>query len=173
MAAGRPGPGAQPGVGHCGPCGSGGATLCVEEYGREFSEIRPGGFTAPWRSDEFDLVVDRQIQLEQAALRRMPKPLLRCDTDLLATALWHERYVGESAQRVLERAAAHQPALCILTGDEIPFVRDGEHIRHSMQERFREALEGQSVPWIEVRGGLTARVIASTPWSPTSPPRVR
>ena len=142
-------------------------TLWVEEYGREYSEIRPGSFTAPWRSDEFDLVVDRQMAMEQEALRRVPKPLLICDTDGLATALWHERYVGEPAPRILERAAAHPPALYILTGDEIPFVqdglRDGEHIRSGMQERFREVLSGQPVPWVEVRGGVAERVEAARP----------
>jgi HTH-type transcriptional regulator, transcriptional repressor of NAD biosynthesis genes len=140
-------------------------TLWVKEYGREYSEIRPGGFTAPWRSDEFDLVVDRQFELEREALRRVPRPLLICDTDVLATALWHERYVGELADRILERAAAHRPALYILTGDEIPFVqdglRDGEHIRHAMQDRFREVLAAQPVPWVEVRGGVGERVAAS------------
>lgn len=97
----------------------------------------------------------------------MPKPLLICDTDVLATALWHERYVGEPAPRILERAAAHQLALYILTGDEIPFVqdglRDGEDIRHDMQQRFRDALSAQSVPWIEVRGNVGARIRASRP----------
>ncbi|WP_375406156.1 AAA family ATPase [uncultured Amnibacterium sp.] len=92
----------------------------------------------------------------------MPKPLLICDTDVLATALWHERYVGESAERILERAAAHQPALYILTGDEIPFAQDGlrdaEQIRHQMQERFRGVLALQPEPWIEVRGSVTERI---------------
>ena len=65
-------------------------TLWVPEYGREHSVIREGGLTAPWRSDEFDLIVDRQIALEQQALRQVPVPVLVCDTDVLATALWHE-----------------------------------------------------------------------------------
>jgi HTH-type transcriptional repressor of NAD biosynthesis genes len=139
-------------------------TLWVEEYGREYSGIREGGLAAPWRSDEFDLVVDRQLQLEEHALRRVPKPLLVCDTDVLATALWHERYVGEPAPRIFERAIAHPPALYVLTGDEIPFVqdgmRDGEHIRHDMQQRFREVLAAQPVPWVEVRGRVEERVAA-------------
>lgn len=142
-------------------------TAWVPEYGREYSEIRVGGLDAPWRSDEFDLVVDRQIAMEQAALRRIPVPVLICDTDVLATALWHERYVGSEAARILERAAAHRPALYILTGDEIPFVqdgmRDGEHIRHAMQDRFREVLRGQPVPWLEVRGSVQERVDAALP----------
>ncbi|MCR2828182.1 AAA family ATPase [Microbacterium sp. zg.Y909] len=142
-------------------------TLWVPEYGREHSLTRDGGLIAPWRTDEFDLIADRQIALERDALRRVPAPVLVCDTDVLATALWHERYVGVAAPRLWERAAAHAPDLYLLTGDEIPFVqdgmRDGEHIRHAMQDRFRETLTGQDTPWAEVRGTVAERVAASVP----------
>ena len=142
-------------------------TLWVPEYGRELSQTREGGLSEPWRSDEFDLVVDRQMAWEQHALRRVPVPVLVCDTDVLATALWHERYVGRPAPRILQRSADHVPDLYLLTGDEIPFVqdglRDGRHIRHAMQERFRRVLEGQDAPWMEVRGSVTQRVAASVP----------
>lgn len=140
-------------------------TLWVPEYGREHSEIREGGLTAPWRSDEFDLIVDRQIALEERALRQVPVPVLVCDTDVLATALWHERYVGSVAPRLQEAAAAHPPLLYVLTGDEIPFeqdgMRDGEHIRHDMQQRFRDVLAACGVPWLEVRGDVPTRVDAA------------
>lgn len=140
-------------------------TLWVPEYGREHSEIREGGLTAPWQSHEFDLIVDRQIALEQRALREVPLPILVCDTDVLATALWHERYVGSTARRLFDAADAHRPLLYVLTGDEIPFeqdgMRDGEHIRHGMQQRFRDVLAAQPVPWIEVRGGVPERVDAA------------
>jgi len=137
-------------------------TLWVPEYGREHSETREGGLDTPWRSDEFDLIVDRQIGWENQALRRVPRPLLICDTDVLATTLWHERYVGPTPAGLVARAAAHPPALYLLTGDEIPFVqdgmRDGEHIRHDMQHRFRQTLAGQDVPWLEVTGSVPERV---------------
>ncbi|MGY4858958.1 AAA family ATPase [Cryobacterium sp. AP23] len=137
-------------------------TEVVPEYGREHSETRPGGLDTPWRSDEFDLIVDRQINLENQALRRVPRPLLICDTDVLATTLWHERYVGPTPAHLLARAAAHPPALYLLTGDEIPFVqdglRDGEHIRHAMQQHFRDTLAAQPVPWLEVTGSVADRV---------------
>lgn len=140
-------------------------TLWVREYGREHSAIRDGGLTAPWRSDEFDLIVDRQIALEQQARREVPRPVLVCDTDVLATALWHERYVGAVAPRLHDAATAHPPLLYVLTGDEIPFeqdgMRDGEHIRHDMQQRFRDVLAAQKVPWIEVRGDVATRVAAA------------
>lgn len=140
-------------------------TLWVPEYGREHSEVREGGLDAPWRSDEFDLIVDRQIALEDRALRRAPRPVLVCDTDVLATALWHERYVGAVADRLHRAADRHRPLLYVLTGDEIPFeqdgMRDGEHIRHGMQQRFRDVLAAQPVPWLEVRGDVPTRVAAA------------
>jgi HTH-type transcriptional repressor of NAD biosynthesis genes len=140
-------------------------TLWVPEYGREHSETRVGGLETAWRSDEFDLIVDRQIGWENDYRRRVPRPLLICDTDVLATTLWHERYVGPTPSALVARASAHPPALYLLTGDEIPFVqdglRDGEHIRHGMQRRFRETLAGQAVPWLEVTGSVPERVAQS------------
>ena len=66
---------------------------------------------------------------------------------------------------LLARAAAHSPALYLLTGDEIPFVqdglRDGEHLRHAMQQRFRDTLAAQPVPWLEVTGSVADRVAQS------------
>ncbi|GAA4167708.1 AAA family ATPase [Gryllotalpicola koreensis] len=137
-------------------------TVWVPEYGREHSVTRDGGLDAPWRSDEFDLILDRQIALEAAAARRAPRPELVCDTDALATVLWHERYVGEAPQRMWDRAMRHPPLAYLLTGDEIPFVqdgtRDGEHLRHAMQQRFRAVLAAQPVPWLEVRGTVAERL---------------
>ncbi len=142
-------------------------THWVPEYGRDYSELRDGGLTEPWRSDEFDLIIERQLNLERDALRRVPIPVLICDTDVLATTLWHERYVGTLPHRLVALATAHRPVLYILSGDEIPFVqdglRDGEHIRHHMQDRFRGTLAGQSVPWLEVHGSVSERVARSVP----------
>ena len=88
-----------------------------------------------------------------------------CDTDMLATALWFERYRGRWPVDLHARALAHPPLLYLLTGDEIPFVqdglRDGEHVRHEMQQRFRDVLATQPVPWIEVRGTPQQRVETS------------
>ena len=137
-------------------------TLWVPEFGREWSEIRPGGFTARWHSGEFDLVAREQARTEDEAARRVPLPLLICDTDVLATSIWHERYVGSRSLSVEAMAKQRQPELYILTGDEIPFVqdglRDGEHLRRWMTGRFREVLAGQSVPWVEVTGSREQRL---------------
>lgn len=94
-------------------------------------------------------------------------PLVVCDTDVLATTVWHERYVRGRCEDVVSMAAARPPALYILTGCEIPFVqdglRDGEQVREWMHERFREVLGQQSVPWVEVAGTISERLGAALP----------
>ena len=134
----------------------------VAEFGRTWSEIRPGGFQAPWHTAEFDLIAAEQCRIEDDAARLTPIPLVIADTDAFATALWHERYLGLPSPSVRTIAAARIPDLYLLTGDEIPFVqdglRDGEHIRHAMQQRFREELSSQTAPWVEVRGSRQERL---------------
>ena len=141
-------------------------TLWVPEFGREWSEIRPGGLVAPWHKTEFDLIAREQARLEDEGARVVPRPLLICDTDLLPTAVWHERYLGTRASSGEALAKERVPDLYILTGDEIPFVqdglRDGEHVRGWMTGRFRELLAAQPAPWIEVSGARHGRLHAAS-----------
>lgn len=138
----------------------------VPEFGRAWSAMRPGGLEAAWRDAEFVHIAATQNRLEDIAAGKAGNGWLVCDTDALSTVLWQERYMGRSTDAVRVIAARQaRPFARILTGDEIPFVqdglRDGEHIRHSMQQRFREALAGEhagGVPWIEVRGSLEQRL---------------
>lgn len=141
----------------------------VPEFGREWSSIRPGGLQAPWHTSEFDLVAREQTRIEDQAARVTRRPLIVCDTNAFATVLWHERYMDAHSPTVAALAAGAAPDLYLLTGDEIPFVqdglRDGEHIRHAMQERFRQSLAAQApdgTPWIEVRGSRAERLAHAT-----------
>ncbi|MDN5768374.1 MAG: AAA family ATPase [Humibacillus sp.] len=142
----------------------------VPEYGRDWTERRSGGAEAPWQSVEFDLVAHQQAAAEKLTAERAARPLIVCDADVLATTLWHERCVGHASPSVVAAAAARPaPSLYVLTGDEIPFVRDGtregEHVRAVMQQRFREVLErvqgDRGVPWLEVRGTPSERLAAA------------
>ena len=138
----------------------------VPEHGREWCEVRPGGLAAPWHSAEFDLIAREQSRTEDAAARTARSPLVVCDTDALATAVWHERYVGHRSPTVEALAASRVPDLYLLTGAEVPFVqdgwRDGEHVRLAMHERFREVLAAQPAPWLEVTGSPEQRLEVAT-----------
>ena len=130
-------------------------TVWAPEYGRLFSAAAATHENFMWRTEDFLHIADQQNRMEDALARSANKVLIG-DTDSFATALWHERYMGEWSDAVEEMSAGRQPALYLLTGDDIPFVqdglRDGEHIRHTMQQRFREVLSDRGVPCIELFG---------------------
>ena len=136
-------------------------TEWVPEYGRRFTEEH--GAAHKWVSDDFDVIARRQASDEDAAARRSG-PILVCDTDALATAVWHERYMGSRSLTVEALAADRRRDLYVLTSDDIPFIqdgmRDGEHVRGWMTARFREVLEAASTPWVEVRGSRRERLAA-------------
>jgi NadR type nicotinamide-nucleotide adenylyltransferase len=138
-------------------------TVWVPEYGRQFTEQH--GIDHNWRSSDFEEIARQQAADEDAAAR-VSGPILICDTDVLATTVWHERYMGSRSEVVEAMAAARRPDLYVLTADDIPFVqdgmRDGEHIRSSMTERFREVLRNSAVPWLEVRGDRAQRMARVT-----------
>ena len=137
-------------------------TTWVPEYGREWTAVRPGGLESPWHSAEFDLVAQAQARLEDDAARSAPRPVVVCDTDVLATSVWHERYVGRRSPSVEALAATRRPDLYLLTAVDIPFVddgmRDGEHLREWMHERFLAVLADQPVPWAVVSGSHEQRL---------------
>ncbi|MFT3736846.1 MAG: AAA family ATPase [Rhodocyclaceae bacterium] len=148
-------------------------TRCVAEYGREYSAnlvalARASGLSGTpadiaWQEEDFVAIAHEQSRLEQDAAMN-GSPVLICDTDALATTIWHERYRACRSAKVEEIAAAMPPrALYVLTNhDGVPFeddgLRDGEHLRPWMTERFRQSLAVQGVPWIEVSGDRAQRL---------------
>ncbi|WP_411878745.1 AAA family ATPase [Polaromonas sp. YR568] len=147
-------------------------TAWVAEYGREHSlnllalarAFKPDATAADisWQSADFTVIAAEQCRQEEEAARH-GSPVLVCDTDAFATCIWHERYMGQPSPQVARLAAAMPPrALYLLTSDTgVPFeddgLRDGEHLRGWMTERFRAVLREQGVPWLEVEGSPDAR----------------
>lgn len=136
-------------------------TAWVEEYGREYSEVKLAKNDPVWRTEEFTMIAEEQSRREDAAARQANRVLI-CDTNAFATVLWHRRYMGSHSPAVAEIASRGKCDLYFLTGDEIPFVqdglRDGEHIRHEMHRWFEAALTAQVVPWHILRGSHEARL---------------
>ena len=148
----------------------------VAEYGREYSAnllalARADNPSARaedivWHSDDFTVVATEQCRQEDEAASR-GDPILVCDTDALATCIWHERYIYQESSAVKMIAATiPRRALYLLTSEVgVPFeddgLRDGEHLRTWMTDRFRAALSVQSVPWLELRGSASERCAAA------------
>lgn len=151
-------------------------TQWVAEYGREYSAnllalekaTRPQAAVQDidWQSSDFVHVAQEQCRRENLAAAH-GSPVLVCDTDAWVTRIWHERYM-EHASVAVNAVAATMPmrALYILTSAKgVPFeddgLRDGEHLRSWMEQRFRDELATQSVAWMEVHGTPEARCAAA------------
>ncbi len=136
-------------------------TVWVPEYGREYSEEKQSRGETDWRSEEFLMIAREQTRRENEAARRAHRFLI-CDTNAFATQLWHRRYMGFDSPELATLASTCRADLYLLTGDEIPFVqdglRDGEHIRHEMQQWFEQELGIQEAGWHLLTGNPEARL---------------
>ncbi len=154
-------------------------TRWVPEYGRDYTVeklAREGGADGRmealvWTTADFVAIAREQNALEARAARETG-PVLICDTDTLATAIWHERYLGAHSAEV-EALVITRPSLYLLTHhDDVPFeadaIRDGERFRAWMTEAFVQRLRGTGHTLVTVRGSREARVAAALrvidPW---------
>lgn len=136
-------------------------TVWVPEYGREYADDKMRGEATPWRSEEFVHIASVQSRREDEAARSANR-LLICDTDALATAIWHERYVGFSSGQVEAIAKMRRCDLYLITDIDIPFVqdgtRDGEHMRAWMHRRFLDGLAAKETPYAVISGSHQQRL---------------
>jgi HTH-type transcriptional regulator, transcriptional repressor of NAD biosynthesis genes len=134
-------------------------TLWVPEYAREYCQnLYASGvdlWTYPWRSEEFIEIARRQQAMEDR-LAREANRILFCDTDVLATGVWHERYLHTGCPQLESRSAACRHDLYLLTDVDVPFVqdgfRDGEAIRPWMSDRFEQVLTERRARWVRISG---------------------
>jgi NadR type nicotinamide-nucleotide adenylyltransferase len=152
-----------------GPESTGKTTLCkimadhyntnwVSEMCRVFAEektpnINPNinaqdiqfGFTL----DDFIKMANAQNK-EEYNLSKTSNKLLFCDNDSFSLSIWCERYLGEYFNEIYDiyqhaEYLHNEKKVYILTKPNVPFVqdglRDGEHIRDWMYDRFLEELE--------------------------------
>ncbi len=82
-------------------------TAWVEEYGREYSEMKLAQNDPDWRTEEFTAIAEEQTRREDEAARRANRVLI-CDTNAFATVLWHRRYMGSHSHAVEEIARRGQ-----------------------------------------------------------------
>ena len=134
----------------------------VYEYGRDYTvEKIAAGTNDHWDTNDFVVIAQRQGQIEDKAALTAG-PLLFCDTDAFATAIWHERYLGSPSAEVEAIADQRHYDLYVLCGADVPFESDGvrfsEDVREWMMERFAQGLAQRPEPWLRVAGSVEQRV---------------
>ena len=147
-------------------------TRWVPEFGRDHSayklatlrRVRPAARWADveFTSKDFPLIARRQNRRENR-VARTGSPVLFCDTDAFATTIWHERYLGGAHPLVAELADRVTHHLWLLTDHEgVPFeddgLRDSEHLRPGMTERFRDELQRTGRPFRFLTGSPEERL---------------
>lgn len=140
-------------------------TAWVPEYGRHYWEGRRHT-GEDWQTYEFVRIARGQQQMEDDLAHRSNR-LLICDTDALATHVWHRRYVGYFSDETAAIADERDYALYILTSPDFGFVQDGtregEEIREEMHGWMRSMLEERAnrTPFLVVSGAKEARLKAA------------
>jgi NadR type nicotinamide-nucleotide adenylyltransferase len=125
-------------------------TVWVPEWARTYGEER-GYRSDDWEVDDalFEHITEQQPASECDHARECNR-LLVCDTDLLATAIWHEAYRGGVSAEIVDAhdrfRAAHPRALYLLAVDDVTWVQDGARNRGS-----EDAAEYGSRPWFTRR----------------------
>ncbi|WP_059016465.1 AAA family ATPase [Mycobacterium sp. M26] len=149
--------------------GSWALTCCVGEYGREYTQLKwersPGMALDElvWTADDFDAIGVEQTRREEAAASA-GSPVLICDTDAFATAIWERRYLGAAARSGQPWTRVPARAVYLVTDHEgVPWDDDGMRegdleVRAAMTGWFIDALTTAGQSWVLLTGSLSERV---------------
>ena len=146
----------------------------VGEYGREYTTVkwerdraaRPGLALddLEWTVDDFDAVATEQTRRENAAAAA-GSPLLVCDTDAFATAVWERRYLGSRARAGQPWAVdlPHRAVYLVTDHHGVPWVDDGlregdQAVRAAMTGWFTDALTRAGESWMLLTGSVEQRL---------------
>jgi len=135
-------------------------TVWVPEVARAYLLARGGACTP----DDL-LIIAREQAGQEEALARKANRLLICDTDLMTTRLWHERYFGPCPPEIQRLAGERRAHLYLLSAPDVPWVADGlrdsPHYRQWFHERFQGELSARGLPHSVLTGSLQQRLAAA------------
>ena len=144
-------------------------TRCVDEYGREhtrakWDEDRSVALDEmDWTANDFDVIGVEQTRREELAAAS-GSPVLICDTDAFATAIWERRYLGP-AHRTDQPWIRVPPRAVYLITDHHGVswhddgMREGDlDVRAAMTDWFVTALTAAGHSWVLLTGSLDDRL---------------
>jgi nicotinamide riboside kinase len=137
-----------------------GAELLARGRAQAQLGVHDGGWRAP-SSEHGYAVATEQNRLEDDAART-GGPVLVCDSDAFAAAVWHERRAGRRSEEVESLARAH-PLYLLAHPEDVPFREDAVRTaeRAWMTRLLTERLEATGRRWCCVRGDREARLAAA------------
>jgi HTH-type transcriptional regulator, transcriptional repressor of NAD biosynthesis genes len=128
------------------------ATTWVPEHARTWLEAKG----RPCALSDIEPIALGQVASEEAALARA-RGVLFCDTDVLTTTVWSERYFGTVPPLVQALAAERSYHLYLMTAPDVPWVADALRDQEAGAAWFEERLEAELVR----RGRAYVRVFGS------------
>ncbi|MGB9108856.1 MAG: ATP-binding protein [Telluria sp.] len=135
-------------------------TLWVPEYLREFVETAQ---RVPFEHDQ--VAIARTQRAREDAMAALPEArrYLFCDTTPLMTAVYSRIYWGRVPPELLAMEAAHDYAVTLVAGLDLPWVPDGlqresEAVRKQVHACLLEVLRVRGIPYTLLEGDLPQRM---------------
>jgi NadR type nicotinamide-nucleotide adenylyltransferase len=136
------------------------STLWVPEYLREFVEIHE---RVPFEDDQPGIARTQRAREELRAASPDARRFLFCDTTPLMTAVYSRIYWGRVPPELLDWEAAHDYALTLVAGLDLPWVPDGlqresEEVRQRVHACLLAVLRERGIPFTLLEGDLPRRM---------------
>jgi HTH-type transcriptional regulator, transcriptional repressor of NAD biosynthesis genes len=151
-----------------------GKTTLAQNLARHFNTVWVPEFARDYLAakgvvcllEDMPVIAQGQVESEER-LAREANRLLICDTELITTSLWHERYWGWCPAWLSElaEARASRYSLFLLSDSTLPWIDDGlrdspDH-RGWFDERFLRILRAQALPYVVLSGSYEQRTAAA------------
>jgi NadR type nicotinamide-nucleotide adenylyltransferase len=135
-------------------------TLWVPEYLREFVETQQ---RVPFEDDQPGIARTQRAREDAMAASHEARRYLFCDTTPLMTAVYSRIYWGRVPPALLELEAAHDYAVTLVAGLDLPWVPDGlqresEEVRRQVHECLLAVLRERGIPFTLLEGDLPQRM---------------
>lgn len=137
-------------------------TSWVPEYGRLYWEGKQPSCLSDWDTDEFIHIAAMQAAAEDHLARHASRVLF-CDTDPMATGIWHQHYLHDRSAAVETIGANRRYDLYLITDTDIPLEQDGTRdadyeARQCMHDRFVSRVHTTGIPYAVLSGSLDVRM---------------
>jgi NadR type nicotinamide-nucleotide adenylyltransferase len=135
-------------------------TLWVPEYLREFVDTQR---RVPREEDQLEIARTQRAREDAMAASAQARRWLFCDTTPLMTAVYSRIYWGRVPPELLALEAAHDYAVTLVAGLDLPWVPDGlqresEEVRRQVHDCLLAVLRERGIPFTLLEGDLPQRL---------------